>query len=45
MKVEIRITKNFKKQARPLLKKYPSLVRELEKPEKNLRAILNLESH
>jgi len=36
MKVEIRITKNFKKQAKPLLKKYPSLINKLEKLEKEL---------
>ena len=34
MKVEIRVTKNFSKQAKPLLKKYPSLVAELEGLEK-----------
>ena len=36
MTVEIRITKNFKKQAKPLLKKYPSLINKLEKLEKEL---------
>lgn len=36
MKVEVRITRNFKKQAKHLLKKYPSLIGELEKLEKEL---------
>jgi mRNA-degrading endonuclease RelE of RelBE toxin-antitoxin system len=30
MKVEVKITKNFKKEAKSLLKKYPSLIDELE---------------
>lgn len=29
MKVEVRVTENFKKEAKPLLKKYPSLKSEL----------------
>lgn len=30
MKAEVRITSNFSKRAKPLLKKYPSLIAELE---------------
>ena len=37
MKVEVRITQTFKKRAKPLFKKYPSLVSELE----NLEQVLN----
>ncbi|WP_187263073.1 hypothetical protein [Pontibacter beigongshangensis] len=36
MKVEIRVTKNFKKEAKPLLKKYSSLHSELNKLEEEL---------
>lgn len=30
MKVEIRITKSFKKAVKPLIKKYPSVIKDLE---------------
>jgi mRNA-degrading endonuclease RelE of RelBE toxin-antitoxin system len=30
MKVEVRITRSFKKAAKPLVKKYPSLLKDLE---------------
>ncbi len=36
MKVEIRITQNFSKRAKYLIKKYPSLISELEALEKEL---------
>ena len=36
MKVEIRVTKTFSKRAKPLLKKYPSLINELEVLEREL---------
>lgn len=36
MKVRIKITSNFKKEAKPLLKRYKSLVPELENLEKEL---------
>ncbi len=36
MKVEIRVTKNFKKEAKPLIKKYPSFLVDLESLEKSL---------
>ena len=36
MKVEIRVTQNFSKRAKHLLKKYPSLISELEALEKEL---------
>src|SRR5690606_7417396 len=36
MKVEIRITSNFSNRAKPLIKKYPSLIMELEALEKDL---------
>ena len=36
MKVEIRVAENFKKEAKPLLKKYPSLKSELASLEKDL---------
>jgi len=36
MKVEIRVTNNFSKRAKALIKKYPSLINELEELEKNL---------
>jgi len=36
MKVEIRVTKTFSKRAKPLIKKYPSLLNELEALEKEL---------
>ena len=38
MKVAVRITKNFKIEAKPLLKKYHSLARDLQKLEKELLA-------
>lgn len=31
MKVEVRITRSFKKAAKPLVKKYPSLLKDLER--------------
>ena len=31
MKVEIRITKSFKKAVKPLIKKYPSVIKDLER--------------
>lgn len=36
MKVEVKITKNFKKRAKYLLKRYPSLISELQKLEVDL---------
>ncbi|MDQ3020695.1 MAG: hypothetical protein M3R36_09005 [Bacteroidota bacterium] len=36
MKVEVKVTKGFKKQAKPFLKKYCSLTDELRKLEKQL---------
>lgn len=36
MKVEVRVTKNFRKEAKPLAKKYPSFLDDLEKLEKTL---------
>lgn len=36
MKTEVRVTKNFRKEAKPLFKKYPSLVSDLEILEKQL---------
>lgn len=36
MKTEVRVTKNFKKEAKPLFKKFPSLVFDLEELEKQL---------
>ncbi|MBF9252438.1 hypothetical protein I2I11_03955 [Pontibacter sp. 172403-2] len=36
MKVEVKVTSNFKKQAKPLLKKYPLLISELDKLENEL---------
>ena len=36
MKVKVKITSNFKKEAKPLLKRYKSLVAELENLEKEL---------
>ncbi|MDQ3322271.1 MAG: addiction module toxin RelE [Acidobacteriota bacterium] len=36
MKVEVRITKNFKKKAKPLIKKYSSFLADLEKLEAEL---------
>jgi mRNA-degrading endonuclease RelE of RelBE toxin-antitoxin system len=38
MKAEVRITNSFKKAVKPLLKKYPSLLGELAKLEKELIA-------
>lgn len=38
MKVEIRVTKNFRKETKSLAKKYPSFLDDLEKPEKTLLA-------
>jgi mRNA-degrading endonuclease RelE of RelBE toxin-antitoxin system len=42
MKVDIRVTKAFKKQAKPLLKKYASLPEELKQLEKDLYENPNL---
>ena len=36
MKVEVRVAENFRKEAKPLLKKYPSLKSELANLEKDL---------
>lgn len=36
MKIEIRVTKNFRKQAKPLIKRYRSFLDDLEKLEKQL---------
>jgi hypothetical protein len=36
MKVEVRVTKTFSQRAKPLLKKYPSLINELEVLEREL---------
>ena len=36
MKTEIRITKSFQRDAKPLLKKYPSFLKDLEKLEVEL---------
>jgi hypothetical protein len=36
VKVAVRITKNFKTEAKPLLKKYHSLARDLQNLEKEL---------
>jgi len=36
MKTTVRITKNFKKEAKPLIKKYPSLINDLFQLEKEL---------
>ncbi len=36
MKTEIRVTNNFSKRAKSLIKKYPSLINELEALEKDL---------
>jgi mRNA-degrading endonuclease RelE of RelBE toxin-antitoxin system len=36
MKVTIRVAQSFKRQAKPLLKKYPSLIKELQKLELDL---------
>ena len=38
MKVTVRITKNFKTEAKPLLKKYPSLSNDLIRLERDLTA-------
>ena len=42
MKATVRVTKSFKKQAKPLLKKYPSLKQELFQLERTL--VLNPQS-
>lgn len=38
MKTEVRITRNFKKEAKPLLKKYPSLIKDLAQLQNSLLA-------
>jgi len=38
MKAEVRVTKNFRKEAKPLAKKYPSFLDDLKKLEKTLLA-------
>jgi len=38
MKVEVRITKNFRKEAKPMVKKYPSFASDLQKLEQDLIA-------
>ncbi|MGE0634857.1 MAG: hypothetical protein AB7G44_08875 [Bacteroidia bacterium] len=38
MKTEVRITRNFKKEAKPLLKKYPSLIKDLAQLQNSLIA-------
>lgn len=37
MKVTVRVALSFKRQAKPLLKKYPSLIRELSQLESDLK--------
>jgi len=36
MKVEVRVTRNFRKEAKPLIKKYPSFLDDLTRLEKDL---------
>lgn len=38
MKTEVRITRNFKREAKPLLKKYPSLIKDLAQLQISLTA-------